>query len=486
MQTLRRISLIICGSFLICTACYANNHFEKSYENGLRFAINEKWDEADKEFKTVLKVKPFFMYAKECIKCIENLRDNKIRKDTAIHVFKGLLFFQQKLFGEALTEYNKAIFINSNYTIIYFFRGNTFKEKKLIDKAIEDYSKAIATNPNFGEAYYARGLCFVKKRTFKNDSLGLVKAIRKNPKRAESFTVKSGAAESFAVKNGAYEERLVHDKAIIDYNDLAINDFKSTIKNNLMVAESYNQLGLIYQDKDDYLSAITNFTDAITTDNEFLDAYVNRGILYAKVKGLHANAISDFNKALRIDPKNIDALNSRGISFLGTGKYDLAINDFMSVVDINPKINEAYTNLAEVYRAKRESGKAMMYVDKALKNDSADDIAYGMKAKIFMDQGNDDLAIKNFNHAINLNKMREVHYVHLAIIYGRNRKLDESFKLLDTAIQINPNNSLAFVIKGINYSMSGDNIKACKNYKRACELGDCGNYKIAKARGECK
>lgn len=55
------------------------------------------------------------------------------------------------------------------------------------------------------------------------------------------------------------------------------------------------------------------------------------------------------------------------------------------------------------------------------------------------------------------------------------------------AIDINPKDYLAFVNSETVYMTHfKDNQKACDDWKRACELGHCKNYKMAKRRSLCK
>ncbi len=61
-------------------------------------------------------------------------------------------------YSGALTDYNKAIEINSSYVDAYYNRGVLRENIKDYSGALADYTKAIEINPSYADAYYSRGL----------------------------------------------------------------------------------------------------------------------------------------------------------------------------------------------------------------------------------------------------------------------------------------------------------------------------------------
>ena len=63
----------------------------------------------------------------------------------------------------------------------------------------------------------------------------------------------------------------------------------------------------------DYQGAIEDFTKAIRKDEEYYEAYIDRG--FAKMKLLHyEDAIADYDKAIELNPKSSNAWYNRGLS----------------------------------------------------------------------------------------------------------------------------------------------------------------------------
>ena len=66
----------------------------------------------------------------------------------------------------AISDYNKAIEVNSRDAQVYYNRGNAYGDKGQYDLAISDWSKAIEINPRYTKAYSNRGLAYYFKEEY--------------------------------------------------------------------------------------------------------------------------------------------------------------------------------------------------------------------------------------------------------------------------------------------------------------------------------
>jgi tetratricopeptide (TPR) repeat protein len=56
----------------------------------------------------------------------------------------------------------------------------------------------------------------------------------------------------------------------------------------------------------------------------------------------------------------------------------------------------------------------------------------------------------------------------------------------NNAIKLNPNYAEAYDNRGFTYFVKlGNKVKGCADLKKACELGECRNYNLAKQKGYC-
>jgi len=115
----------------------------------------------------------------------------------------------------------------------------------------------------------------------------------------------------------------------------------------------------------DYDRAISGYSEVISLNPNYLDAYIVRGIVYFIVKRDYDRAISDFNKVIQLYDKAIQLYSNnwfcyyfcyylRGRAYDEKGDYDKAIADYESALRINPDNSDARKALENLKRAEQE------------------------------------------------------------------------------------------------------------------------------------
>lgn len=132
--------------------------------------------------------------------------------------------------------------------------------------------------------------------------------------------------------------------------------------------------------------------------------YNIRGKRYAKLGQLDA-AIICYEKAISIKPKYIEAHYNLGFTHHKLGQLDEAIRSYKKVVAINPAYAETHNNqiLTVIYFF--SNGQVPDAIDtlKLLIKDSPDDaLLFNMMGGCFVSLGQIDMAIKNYEKALNL------------------------------------------------------------------------------------
>ena len=115
--------------------------------------------------------------------------------------------------------------------------------------------------------------------------------------------------------------------------------------------------GNAYVQSGDYEDAVEDFTQAITTDPNYADAYYSRGRVLGRL-GKHQQAIGDFTQALSLNPKNANAHADRGAAYGSLGQHALAISDFTQAITLNPNFAGAYYNRAVGYFNEKKCAEA--------------------------------------------------------------------------------------------------------------------------------
>ena len=185
--------------------------------------------------------------------------------------------------------------------------------------------------------------------------------------------------------------------------------------------EYYFYLALIQKDLKKKLEL---YTFALNLNENFLDAWINRGLVYNEL-GYYEKSISDYNKAIEIDSKCALAFNNRGYTRFKQKDYQGALEDYNKAILLNPKFQMALDN------------KALLFQTVCLKDD------------------------KDFN---------EKYYLSLGIADVNECNFPEAISSLDEALTLNPNSEVAYFYKAICFHSLNRTAEAYENYTKAIEL----------------
>ena len=76
------------------------------------------------------------------------------------------------------------------------------------------------------------------------------------------------------------------------------------------------------------------------------------------MKGDNDRAISDYTDTIRLEPNFVTAYYNRGVTYRAKGDSDRAIADYTEAIRLNPKYGLAYYARGNAYSDKGDSGRA--------------------------------------------------------------------------------------------------------------------------------
>jgi tetratricopeptide (TPR) repeat protein len=181
-------------------------------------------------------------------------------------------------------------------------------------------------------------------------------------------------------------------------------------------------------------------------------------------------------------------------------------------------INEA--NLLWDGKQYSDPGKAIGYLNKAIKAQPDYAETYNQRGVAYKNMGDNKLALQDFNKAISLqpdfilahfnrgtvnsnlaqykesvddfSKAIELKpdfadaYNNIGISYNKLKNYKLAIENFNKAIKLEPQNASAYNNRGLAYFMLEDNIKGCIDVKKACEFGICKAFELTKSRGYCR
>jgi tetratricopeptide (TPR) repeat protein len=394
------------------------------------------------------------------------VNNNLERQAAMIHYNRGLAYSDQGDYANAIIEYGKAIKIRSAFADAYFYRGLAHLSTKPPDirEFYDDFDRVIQHDPNYAMAYYYRGVFRIQGANLLLNDKRFFSSIRD--------------AQDSAIKDFSHylkidpNNDLVYNFRGLSYfieNDLdsAIRDFNQAIELNHGSAIAYNNRGLAYARKHDLNRAISDYDEAIHLNPYFGAAYYNRGQAHYD-KGDLDLAIIDWDRALQVKPDTwsifnpgyvyyyrCEVYNSLGLAYFHKDELDLTINEFDQAINDQICPISVNFNRAVAYFYKGLYSQSLTSF-KLIEPEDIDGFQYhyyhGLVNYYTDNQTN---AISDFKWVIIFSH----NYSLLDMDWSGNIKvgdLNSAISGFDKAIQLYPNEPLAYFFRGLTYSMNGE------------------------------
>ena len=91
-----------------------------------------------------------------------------------------------------------------------------------------------------------------------------------------------------------------------------------------------------------FLLALQSIAEAQAGNNELVSqVYLLSGEVH-RSRGEHEWAIEDYNTVIKLNPDSVEAYIHRGLAYHHKGEYDRAIGDFTKAIELEPNYAGAY------------------------------------------------------------------------------------------------------------------------------------------------
>lgn len=149
-----------------------------------------------------------------------------------------------------------------------------------------------------------------------------------------------------------------------------------------------------------------SLTDAIEsgtlTGEPLATAYLKRGYSFQREKQFE-NALGDYNQAVTVAPQMSLAYSTRAYLLAALGRFDEALADAGQVIALVPPSDPQGQLLrGDILAAKHDYRGAVHDYDEALRRDPKSWLGYGARGAALTELGDDDRAMADLNHAIEL------------------------------------------------------------------------------------
>ncbi|WP_020003296.1 tetratricopeptide repeat protein, partial [Brachyspira innocens] len=434
----------------------ANNYNNEAYYyKGLSLFELKKYDEALESFKSTNNFNRYDMYYflgeiyetkndyKEAFKYYEEaLKNYKEKNNSRDYYIIGMTLYKLSVFDKAIDNFNKAL--------SFIFEDN----KNLED--ILNYCNNILKLEKNNKVFYAYKIIALILLNRYDEALSLYNNIEKNN-------------ESLG-RDELYQKAL----NILDENKIDVNSNKKEAKeeeedNKSDIESLKEQINLLKSKGENYL-VMEWYDKIIEVNNQNIESYREK-IAFAKSIGNSKEAIKCYDKMMKLSP--IEAYKGKAEIYRTLANendsnrekyYDLAIECYDNVIELNLSDAEAYKGKAEIYEILYKNNptykylytiyyeKAIKCYNKAIELNPNDAEAYKGKADAYYHLAKNNykyssLAIECYDKMIELNpnyveayKGKADTYYQLANnTYDKEKYYNLAIECYDKVIELNPN-----------------------------------------------
>jgi tetratricopeptide (TPR) repeat protein len=198
--------------------------------------------------------------------------------------------------------------------------------------------------------------------------------------------------------------------------------------------------GIKYQQQNELVLAIQEYTAAIKINSKFYDAYVLNGDACFN-QGDFDRAISNSNKAIEINPNDPSNYLRRGTSYQILREFNNAIADLSQAIKLDPKSVTAYHNRSAVYSSKQEYINALADINQAIALDSVNPDLYQTRGLLYNNMNNFTKALTDLNQALQIAPDKDSVWLSRGLVYYKNNIIEKAKADFRKAIELNHDNS---------------------------------------------
>jgi tetratricopeptide (TPR) repeat protein len=253
-------------------------------------------------------------------------------------------------------------------------------------------------------------------------------------------------------------------------------------------AAAHNNLGLLYETKDDLAQAIAHYQEAVRAAPAAALYHFNYGLALQNIGNLeraaeeleiatslapswgeafqvlaeicspldrHEDALRAVDAALRFRPQSPDLWVSRGRVLAEQDRTEEARQAFAKALELEPAYAVASRELGDLYHHEDKFDEAERLLRKAVEIDPSDLDAFRTLGNIYGSQGRFAEAVQTLLEAIRRDPTYALAYSNLGYLYRRQGQTAEAERMYLKAIQVDPDNPIPYTNLGELYRRLG-------------------------------
>ena len=252
--------------------------------------------------------------------------------------------------------------------------------------------------------------------------------------------------------------------------DEAIAELQQLSATNSGLKGLSHEMGMAYYRKGDYVRAGDLFKQALQEDPQDGEVTQLLGLSYY-LSGRPGDAIPLIEKVQTWYPRaNVDAHYILGQCYIQTKDYGRARNTFAKMFELPPDSAASFLLTARMLFRQELETAALEYSQKAILLDPKLPLAHFLAGEIHLFKSEVAPAISEFQQELALNPGHALTYYKLADAYSRVQRFDDSERLLQRSIWLDPTSTGPYILMGKVLQKKGEPELAARALERAASM----------------
>lgn len=273
-----------------------------------------------------------------------------------------ILVFDNKL-NQAQTLLSHIQDIDPENSEAYIQKASILSKKSLHDQAIHELLKALDVTEDKADVLALLGMEYLFIDDFENAKNQFYECLKLDP---EDYSALYNSINCYVY---------------LDDTEGAISFLNKFLETNPYCEIAWHQLGLQYNDLNEFDKAIAAFDFAIISDDTFVGAYIEKAKILEYQKKYN-EAIELYTLTLTLEDPTSYAYLRIGKCYEKLKKRDQALFFYNKAVEEDPLLDKGWLAITDFYRSSKDYFKALHYINKAIDIDSQNSSYWESFAKI--------------------------------------------------------------------------------------------------------
>ena len=282
------------------------------------------------------------------------------------HYNRGITYLNDERYSEAITAFQNAITLDSDFTTAHYNLGLTYLKMETYSHAVDALRKTITLDGNYKAAHHALALAYLGQQELGKARDAAREALKLDPNYQPALSLLEAIDPSFTPPETQQTTPSEPEQPI---------EHQSAVKPR---QETHYELGIAYKDSKMYTEAVAEFQKAIALDPDFIAAHISLGEAYLETGRLD-DAETAASTALRIDANSqparqllddirqvqssqslqltgtssnaldVEKHYERGEAFLNNKQYNEAAAAYKKAIKADPNFADAHYGLGVAY-----------------------------------------------------------------------------------------------------------------------------------------